>query len=132
MKKALLPFLLMALVACSSKKKLPAGVLQPDKMKIVFWDMVRADQFLSAYVFDKDSTADKRRLSDSLYAVVFRIHHITPGTFSKSFEYYRRDPEAMKALIDSVNSSVANTGNMNFNPPAYIDTSIHKGSLKAQ
>jgi hypothetical protein len=132
MKKLLFPVLLVALVSCGTKKKLPSGVMEPDKMKVVFWDMVRADQFLSAYVFAKDSTADKRRLSDSLYAVVFRIHHISPETFSKSFDYYRRNPEAMKALVDSVNSSVANTGNLNFNPPAYIDTSIHKGSLKAQ
>lgn len=132
MRRSLLPLLLLTLLSCGTKKKLPPGVMGPDQMKIVFWDMVRADQFLSAYVFEKDSTADKRRMSDSLYAVVFRVHHITPDMFSKSFNYYRHDPEMMKALIDSVNSSVANTGNMNFNPPAYIDTSIHKGSLKAQ
>jgi hypothetical protein len=124
--------LLALLASCVAKEAVPRDVIQPDKMKLVMWDMVRADEFLSAYVFAKDSTLDKKKASDSLYAVVFKLHHISPADFSKSFQFYRTHPNDMKALVDSINSSVANTTNLNFNPPAFIDTNVHKGSLKAQ
>ena len=133
MKRVILPLLLFAFIAaCVSKDVVPADMIQQEKMKMVMWDMIRADEFLAGYVFSKDSTADKRRVSDSLYASVFRIHHISPDEFKKSFNYYRTHPAEMRTLVDSLSNMSTNNSTLNFKPPAYIDTSVHKGSLKAQ
>ena len=37
----------MFFAGCKSKNTVPRGVLSPDKMEAVLWDMMRADQFLA-------------------------------------------------------------------------------------
>ncbi|MCX8020468.1 MAG: DUF4296 domain-containing protein [Chitinophagaceae bacterium] len=88
--------------ACSGKEKTPSHVLPPEKMKFVLWDLMRADQFLSDYVFRYDTSKNKKKESLTLYAEIFKTHHIKPAQFLNSFDYYTKHPGKMKKIFDSL------------------------------
>lgn len=90
------------LLACGSKNKLPAGVLPAEKMEDVMWDVLRTDQFLTDFVFIKDSSLNKDAVSIGYYQRIFREHAITREEFQKSFEYYQKHPSLLKAVMDSI------------------------------
>jgi hypothetical protein len=96
-------------VACSGKEKgIPEGVIPPAKMKVIVWDMIKAEQYA---LEQEDSTILKGSIKDKtteLYQQVFEIHQIDKNTFYKSFGYYEGRPDLLKALLDSI-SVYANT-----------------------
>jgi Domain of unknown function (DUF4296) len=98
----LLLFILFLLPGCKKSNKVPDGVLPPPKMQQVMQDMMKADQFLSDYVLNKDSTKDKDRESIQLYNRVFTLHNITKEDFAKSFAFYKAHPVQLQALMDSI------------------------------
>lgn len=90
------------LLACGSKSKLPSGVLPAEQMEAVMWDMLRTDQFLTDYVFLKDSSLNKDEVTIGYYKRIFRNHGITRDDFKKSFNYYETHPGLLKAVMDSI------------------------------
>ena len=38
-------FVLVSLISCGGKDKIPVGILKPDKMQAVLWDIINADAF---------------------------------------------------------------------------------------
>lgn len=90
-------------IGCGPKSRVPERYLQPQKMQAVLWDLMRSDQFLSDYVFARDTAAKKRDLSFDMYARIFAIHKITPEQFRASFVYYHDHPELLKEVMDSMN-----------------------------
>lgn len=70
-------------------------------MKVVMWDMVRADDFATVYLI-KDSSKTLKQHIDSLYGLVFAIHHTNRKTFYHSLDYYYAHPDLNKILMDSV------------------------------
>ena len=95
-------FLLVFLVGCTSKDKIPSGILPQDKMQAVLWDMMRADQFLNNYVLIRDSALDKRIESIKYYQRVFAIHKVDKNEFEKSYHYYQDHPGLLKNIMDSL------------------------------
>ena len=99
--------LVLALTGCFGCKRHPAV---PDKyigfdtMRSVVWDLARADQFAIGYLA-KDTTRTLRQHTDSLYKIVFQIHHITRNHFYESLDYYQSNPILDKTLMDSVYES---------------------------
>ncbi|MFI5133670.1 MAG: DUF4296 domain-containing protein [Chitinophagales bacterium] len=106
-KKALIFFISIFLFACSGKNKIPRAVLPKQEMRAVLWDMLRADEFLAAYVLPKDSSLNKKKKSTELYEQVFRIHHINRDEFKKSFSFYQSHPSLMKDILDSLSAKQA-------------------------
>lgn len=103
MRKILWLWLLLAgLAACRAKNKAPSGVLPPEKMQAVLWDLLRADQFLATYVLNKDTSLKKINESLRYYQQVFALHKISKEEFSKSFSWYRAHPAVFRALMDSI------------------------------
>lgn len=98
----LIPLLLFFLSACKGKNKIPAGVLSQKKMQAVLWDVMRADQFLLANVFSKDSNLDKEIESLKYYQQIFTVHKITQEQFQKSFSFYKGHPDLFKIIMDSL------------------------------
>jgi hypothetical protein len=94
-------FLFFFLIGCG-KNKIPEGVLPKQKMQAVLWDILRADEFLSGYVFPKDSAMNREQESIKLYEEVFRIHHTDRDEFKKSFSFYQAHPSLMKEILDSL------------------------------
>ena len=95
------------IVSCKGKNKIPGDVLPPSKMEAVLWDMMRADKFLSDYVFYADTSKEKKAESIKLYQQVFTIHDITKEKFQHSFSWYQSHPAFLKSIMDSLSSNAA-------------------------
>ncbi|NOT51016.1 MAG: DUF4296 domain-containing protein [Chitinophagaceae bacterium] len=98
----LVPLLIFFLSACKGKNRVPSGVLSQKKMQAVLWDVMRADEFLSANVLRKDSSLDKITESFKYYQQIFAIHKTTKEQFEKSFSFYKDHPDLFKAIMDSL------------------------------
>ncbi|RYY53193.1 MAG: DUF4296 domain-containing protein [Chitinophagaceae bacterium] len=102
MKTFIAALLVFILAACSDKPATPAGVLPPEKMKLVMYDMMRTGEFLSGYVLYKDTSVNKVGESMKWYQKVWDIHKITEADFRKSYDWYQKNPQMMAAVMDSV------------------------------
>lgn len=115
----LLPILMLCTVlSCGRPAEKPDGLIPEDKMTRVVWDMMRADQFLTDFVFSRDTSVDKLSESLRLYNRIFEIHKISKQDFLTSFAYYRDTRGALKAILDSV----SNRPNTSFTAPAAADS----------
>ena len=96
------------IIGCKSKDRIPAGVLSPKKMQAVIWDMMRADQFLTDYVLNRDTALKKKTESIKLYQQILDINQVSKEEFQHSFSFYKSNPLLLKAIMDSIsNISVA-------------------------
>ncbi len=109
----------LLIAGCGNRNKIPNDVLPPDKMEVVIWDMMRADQFLADYVLSKDTSKKKMEESVKLYQQIFSLHKITQEEFKKSFYYYQSHPLQLKGVMDSINTKKAAASTL----PASADTS---------
>lgn len=103
----LIPIAIFVFTACKGKNKIPADVLSQKKMQAVMWDMMRADHFLTDYVFSKDSGLDKTAESFKYYQQIFAIHQTNTEQFRKSYSFYTSHPNLFKAIMDSMSKPVA-------------------------
>jgi hypothetical protein len=93
---------LFCLAGCSDKDKVPSGIIPPDKMQKILWDMIQADQYSDMYLA-KDSAGGKAKQETlTLYAQVFQLHKVSREDFQKSFQYYIDRPDLSRSLLDSV------------------------------
>jgi hypothetical protein len=87
----------------------PKNILTQPEMQMVLWDMIRADKFLTDFVFIKDTSLDKDTARINFYQQVFSIHHISEEKFKKSFDYYKAHPTLLKAILDSLDKRSGTT-----------------------
>lgn len=93
--------IVVILVACNSKRA-PKGILEPEPMQAVLWDMFMAGEFLQGYVLLQDTGIHKLVKSDQVYNKVLALHKIDRETFDKSMNWYRQHPQMMKEVLDSI------------------------------
>ena len=79
-------------------------ILPLDTMKVVMWDMLKADEWYIRKTI-KDSTLKTKHENIRLYEQVFAIHNITRKQFYTSYKYYESHPPEFKVLIDSIEAS---------------------------
>lgn len=100
-KRSILPALCLILISCGSKNAIPPEVLQPGKMQLVLWDIMRADaattQHLQTYT-SPEAAAENVKLQKQ----VFAIHNITREDFYISLDYYKAHTNLMKVMMDSM------------------------------
>jgi hypothetical protein len=85
--------------ACTSGK-VPGGIIPPDKMKAIVFDLTKSDVYVNNYVL-KDSSLKTKDQHIKIYEQVFLIHNITKQDFYKSLKYYQQHPNINKTLFDS-------------------------------
>lgn len=98
----ILLFILSLFTACSSKGKIPPGVLHINAMKPIVWDMIVTEQNIAATDPVRIDSFKLPLLAG--YEKVFAVHKIDKNTFYKSFDFYEAHPDLLKVLMDSVNS----------------------------
>ncbi|HEX7847959.1 MAG TPA: DUF4296 domain-containing protein [Chitinophagaceae bacterium] len=98
----LLLCLLILGASCSGKNRLPKNILSKEKMEAVMWDVMLADQYVSDFVFYKDTSLSRLTMHTNMYEEVFRLHKTSKDEFSRSFNYYRSHPALMKEVLDSL------------------------------
>ena len=91
--------------ACSSSP-VPRGVLPPETMQKVVYDLIRIDEFVNNYVI-KDSAVDIKKKRSSLYEQVFKVNNTNRKEFYSSYKYYQQHPVIQKALFDSLHESLS-------------------------
>jgi hypothetical protein len=124
MRTGLLIIAILFFTGCKNKKTVPDTILPQNKMQAVVWDMMRADQFLTDYVLNKDTALKKQTESIKLYQQILAINKVSKEEFERSFNYYKAHPLLLKVIMDSIANAV---------PEALADTSKHtlqKDSLK--
>lgn len=89
-------------MACSRGPQVPKGVLPPDKMEDVLWDMVQTGEFLSGFVLYRDTNINAVMESQRWYEKVYSFHHIDKEDFKRSYNWYRDHPDMMKRILDSL------------------------------
>jgi Domain of unknown function (DUF4296) len=100
----------LLLYSCGDKG-IPGGVLQPDKMQAVMWDVIKADIYAADYI-KKDSAKNDTIESARLQQEIFAIHSITKEAYYRSYDYYKKNPELMKALMDTMSARVNRSRNI--------------------
>lgn len=94
-------FSLITFFSCGNKNKIPSGILKPDKMQAVLWDVIRADAFTAEFI-KKDSAKDAVQENLKLQQKIFAIHHISKDDFYKSYGYYKSNAGQFKVMMDSM------------------------------
>ncbi|MFM8711135.1 MAG: DUF4296 domain-containing protein [Sphingomonadales bacterium] len=92
----------MSMAACGSDKSVPDGVLPPDKMQEVVWDLMRADQFVVGFALPQDSALDDKSEKIKWYSRVLAIHRVSEQQFKESFRYYQTRPDLIAIMMDSI------------------------------
>ena len=87
--------------SCINKDKLPAGVLKPEKMQAVLWDVIKAEVFTTDFI-KKDSSKNAAAENLKLQQQIFAIHKITKADFYTSYDYYKTNTVEFKKIIDSM------------------------------
>lgn len=120
--RLLIIFSLFFIAGCKNKSGIPAGIIPQKKMQAIVWDMMRADQFLTDYVFSKDASLDKRAERIRLYNQVFSIHQISKEQYEESFSFYKTHPALFKVIMDSLSHPKAEAPTEMVNPPVLLDS----------
>lgn len=94
-------FIILVLFSCYSGNNVPSGMIQPEKMKNILWDIMRA-QTLAEEIARKDSSIDVIAETDVLSKKVFEIHKTDSSGFNKSYNWYVRHPLVLKLILDSL------------------------------
>lgn len=100
MRKLLIIFLVVIFIACSSSP-VPRGILPPEKMQKVVYDLIRVDEFMNNFV-SKDTTVNLKKKRSILYEQVFKVDDTDRKQFYASYKYYQQHPDIQKWLFDSL------------------------------
>ncbi len=95
--------LVIVLIACSDKNRVPGKYLQPAKMQAVLWDMMLADRFANQYI-SKDTAVVIEEEMFRMYAEIFALHNITEEDFRASMKYYISRPDQLKQIYDALHN----------------------------
>ena len=106
--------------SCVNKDKAPAGVLKPEKMQAVLWDVIKAEVFTTDFI-KKDSSKNATAENLKLQQQIFAIHKITKADFYTSYDYYKTNTVEFKKIIDSM-VSVAERNRYNKTPALSVKT----------
>lgn len=89
------------IISCSSNNK-PTTTIEFDKMKLVVWQLMKADEF---YIRSSvaDSTVITNKKNVQYYQQIFDLYKIDRVAFYKDIEFYESHPVEFKILMDSVN-----------------------------
>lgn len=92
----------MVFAAACGKKEQEDGAIPTDKMKVIIWQLMKADEFYTR-ASSKDSTFKKTHKNVQFYQQIFDLNKVDRVQFYKQMDYLERHPIAFKLVMDSVN-----------------------------
>jgi len=113
---------------CKSRNTVPHSIIPDNKMELIIWDMTRADEFLTAYVINKDSAVDKKAESIRMYEQIFRIHKTSKEEFQNSLSFYQAHPAMLKIMMDSLSAKEKDTSIGQREPKTITDSLLFRKS----
>lgn len=106
-------FLLPVVLFACSGHSVPRGVLPPEKMEAVFYDIIRADELVEFRRMIADSTYNQFGYRTALYDTVFQLHSVKKETFQKSLRFYQGRPDLLKEIFDGLQKRSSDTTHRN-------------------
>lgn len=106
----ILPIIFLVLSCQSNRHPQTLGI---NEMKVIVWDMIKADELYAAQQA-KDSSLRFTRKNLAYYEKVFSLHKISRADFYQAYAYYEANPLQMKELIDSLDQYAARERNRSF------------------
>ena len=97
----LLIIFFVVIAGCVRKNKIPEGVLPQNQMRMIIWDLLKADAFVSNFIL-KDSSKNLNQESNKLYDQIFKLHSTDRQTFKESLAFYQSRPDLFKVIADSL------------------------------
>lgn len=113
MRKMTIGVMMVAVFAACGGEKLPAGVLDKDRMELVLTDVILAEAFAESYL-SADTTKRLKQLYTQELDKVLAIHKVSPKDFQASIQYYKSQPDQFKVVIDTVNARAMRTKDLIF------------------
>lgn len=114
--------LIGSLFACGTRSSIPSEVLAPEKMEVVLWDMMRAEQLVAGYVVGRDTSFAAHAKGPQLYAAILQKHKLTDSLFRISLDYYKKHPKDFSPILDSIGKRPA------LAPTPLLDGTVKKDS----
>ena len=108
-------------IGCNSPKEKSADIIAPDKMKLLFWDYLRANEYAFEIV-RKDTAQNDTTLNLQLQNVVFNHYKISRETFYRSYAYYTKNSNLLVPILDSMIAKHENT-RVEFDPATFLKDS---------
>lgn len=105
-------------VGCNSPKEKTADIISPEKMKLVLWDYLRANEYAFEIV-KKDTTQNDTTLNLHLQNLIFKQYKISRETFYKSYSYYTNNSNLLVPILDSLIAKHENT-RVEFDPALFL------------
>ena len=99
----------LLLVACSGES-VPKGVLPPEKIQAVIYDVIRVDEMVD-FLRMSDSTYQPFSKRTALYDTVFGLHSVSKERFQTSLKYYQGRPDLLKQIMDNIHTKITDTTN---------------------
>lgn len=119
---------LLVMLSCSDKRKIPAGVLSMEKMEAVLTDILIADA-LNVERCARDTSLKLQAENASYFLKIYKMHKIDTAVFNKSYDFYLRRPDMLKEISDTV-IAVLNRKNLQpINSTDSIQKKIHGNNV---
>ena len=97
----MLLFVLVIINSCGNNGKTPSGILKPEKMQAVLWDVIKAEAFTNDFI-KKDSSKNAAAENLKLQQQIFAIHQVSKNDFYKSYDYYKTNTPVFRVMLDSM------------------------------
>ena len=92
----------LLLLCMSCGKSASKDILDEEKMQDVLTDVLLAEGFTENFLL-LDTTKNRDEWLSGEYSKVMAIHKISQEQFRASLNYYKKNPDLFKAIIDTVN-----------------------------
>ena len=106
---------------CNSSKKKASEIIAPEKMKLVFWDYLRANEY-AFEIIKKDTSLNDTLINIQLQNSIFSRYKISRSAFYKSYSYYTKNSNLLVPILDSMIAKHENT-RVEFDPALFLKDS---------
>src|SRR5688572_27577980 len=86
------------IIFCTKRTNIPSGIIKPQEMQNIFWDMIRGD-ILAQEIIKNDSTKNLKTESFAITEKIFSIHKIGRAKFEESIAFYEKHPGLVKMIF---------------------------------
>jgi len=87
--------------SCLKKGRIPAEMIQKEKMGVVLFEMAMAEGYVET-LYSRDSTVNKDSMLPIEMDKVLAIHRLTQKEFRDSYNFYKSNPDIFKVVSDTV------------------------------
>ncbi|MCO6496698.1 MAG: DUF4296 domain-containing protein [Chitinophagaceae bacterium] len=94
---------LVAILGSCKGDNAPKDILGKEEMKSVLWDVLQAQAWAQEKA-RQDSSVTLASATRLLTEEVFKVHKISGEIFEKSYDWYRKHPELLGPMLDSLYS----------------------------